>query len=415
MRCILTPDNMLSPDGVLGGNPLFYWIYGLAAHIVPCWLAYVIAGVVIMLILINAVLLGAAIVSWGERRLLGRFQNRVGPNRWGPFGALQPIADLTKLITKEDIIPYGADRLAFTAVPVIMVASLLLATAVIPFAKDVALVDLNVGVLFVLAVSSLTSIAIFTAGWASNNRYALFGAGRAVAVLISYEVPVVLSLLGVVLVAGSMSLGDIVAAQAVPFFLVQPLAFFVFLAGMSAELNRTPFDVAEAESEIIAGYHTEYSGIKFALIQAAEFGGALFVSGLIATLFLAGWAGPVADWLGWLWFMIKTFIGIFLFVWIRSTFPRLRLDQIMTVCWKFLMPLSFINLAAVVLEVYFLRDANGVLSTSDLWIMTAINLVVAVAAIAFFGRIIRQKVRNSSRTMVAASPVVRGVSTIEVG
>ena len=415
MRCIVTPENMLSPDGVLGGNPLFYWIYGLAAHIVPCWLAYVIAGLVIMLILINAVLLGAAIVSWGERRLLGRFQNRVGPNRWGPFGALQPIADLAKLITKEDIIPYGADRWAFTAVPVIMVSSLLLATAVIPFAKDVALVDLNVGVLFVLAVSSITSIAIFTAGWASNNRYALFGAGRAVAVLISYEVPVVLSLLGVVVVAGSMSLGDIVVAQAVPFFLVQPLAFFVFLAGMSAELNRTPFDVAEAESEIIAGYHTEYSGIKFALIQAAEFGGALFVSGLIATLFLAGWAGPVADWLGWLWFLIKTFIGIFLFVWIRSTFPRLRLDQIMAVCWKFLMPLSFINLAAVVLEVYFLRDASGTLSTADLWIMAAINVVVAAVSITFFGRIIRQKVRPSSWNVPAASPLMRGASTIEVG
>ena len=415
MRCVVTPDKMLDPEGVFGGNPLFYWIYGLAAHVVPCWLAYTIAGLVIMLILINAVLLGAAIVSWGERRLLGRFQNRVGPNRWGPFGALQPIADLAKLITKEDIIPYGADRLAFTAVPVIMVASLLVATAVIPFAKDVALVDLNVGVLFILAVSSLTSIAIFTAGWASNNRYALFGAGRAVAVLISYEVPVVLSLLGVVIVAGSMSLGDIVVAQAVPFFLVQPLAFFVFLAGMSAELNRTPFDVAEAESEIIAGYHTEYSGIKFALIQAAEFGGALFVSGLIATLFLAGWAGPVADWLGWLWFLIKTFIGIFLFVWIRSTFPRLRLDQIMTVCWKFLMPLSFINLAAVTLEVYFLRDASGTLSTVDLWIMTAINIPVAVVSIAFFGWIIRQKVRDSSRTTAAASPMVRGVSTIEVG
>lgn len=414
-RCILNPDGMLSPDGVLANNPLFYWIYGLAAHVLPCWLSYVVAGLVIMLILINAVLLGAAVVSWGERRLLGRFQNRVGPNRWGPFGALQPIADLAKLITKEDIIPYGADRLAFTAVPVIMVASLLLATAVLPFAKDVALVDLNVGVLFVLAVSSLTSIAIFTAGWASNNRYALFGAGRAVAVLISYEVPVVLSLLGVVVVAGSMSLGDIVVAQTVPFFLVQPLAFFVFLAGMSAELNRTPFDVAEAESEIIAGYHTEYSGTKFALIQAAEFGGALFVSGLIATLFLAGWAGPVADWLGWLWFLIKTFIGIFLFVWVRSTFPRLRLDQIMAVCWKFLMPLSIINLAAVVLEVFFLRDANGVLSTSDLWIMAGINIVLAAVSIAFFGRIIRQKVRTSSRTTPAAAPVVGGVSTIEVG
>ena len=407
-------DCILNPDSVLGGNPLFAFIYHAAAHILPCWAAYAAAGLAIMLILINAVLLGAGIISWGERRLLGRFQNRVGPNRWGPFGALQPLADLAKLITKEDIIPYGADRLAFTSVPIIMVASLLLATAVIPFAKDVALVDLNVGVLFVLAASSLTSIAIFTAGWASNNRYALFGAGRAVAVLISYEVPVVLSLLGVVLVAGSMSLGDIVAAQTVPFFLVQPLAFFVFLAGMSAELNRTPFDVAEAESEIIAGYHTEYSGAKFALIQAAEFGGALVVSGLIATLFLAGWAGPAADWLGWLWFLIKTFIGIFLFVWIRSTYPRLRLDQIMAVCWKFLMPLSIINLAAVVLEVYFLRDAHGVLTAADLWIMAAINTALAAVSIAGFGRLIRQQVHLSPRP-AAGAPAGRGIPTIATG
>ena len=405
---------ILNPDGVLGGNPLFAFIYHAAAHVLPCWAAYAAAGLAIMLILINAVLLGAGIISWGERRLLGRFQNRVGPNRWGPFGALQPLADLAKLITKEDIIPYGADRLAFTSVPIIMVASLLLATAVIPFAKDVALVDLNVGVLFVLAASSLTSIAIFTAGWASNNRYALFGAGRAVAVLISYEVPVVLSLLGVVLVAGSMSLGDIVAAQTVPFFLVQPLAFFVFLAGMSAELNRTPFDVAEAESEIIAGYHTEYSGAKFALIQAAEFGGALVVSGLIATLFLAGWAGPAADWLGWLWFLIKTFIGIFLFVWIRSTYPRLRLDQIMAVCWKFLMPLSIINLAAVVLEVYFLRDAHGVLTAADLRIMAAINTALAAVSIAGFGRLIRQQVHLSPRP-AAGAPAGRGIPTIATG
>ncbi|MDE2787942.1 MAG: NADH-quinone oxidoreductase subunit NuoH [Chloroflexota bacterium] len=403
---------LLNPDGPLAGNPLFAFIYNAAAHVLPCWLSLVIAGLVIMLILINAVLLGAAIVSWGERRLLGRFQNRVGPNRWGPFGAFQPIADLAKLITKEDIIPYGADRLAFTAVPVIMVAAVLLGTAVLPFAKDVALVDLNVGVLFVLAVSSLTSIAIFTAGWASNNRYALFGAGRAVAVLLSYEVPVVLSLLGVVMVAGSMSLGDIVAAQAVPFFLVQPLAFFVFIAGMSAELNRTPFDVAEAESEIIAGYHTEYSGIKFALIQAAEFGGVLVVSGLIATLFLAGWAGPVADWLGWLWFLIKVFIGIFLFVWIRSTYPRLRLDQIMAVCWKFLMPLSIINLAAVTLEVFFLRDATGSLSTLDLWIMAGINIVLAGGSILFFGRFIREKVRSDAPAASSTSQVVPGVPTI---
>ena len=217
------------------------------------------------------------------------------------------------------------------------------------------------------------------------------------------------------MVAGSMSLGDIVAAQAVPFFLVQPLAFFVFIAGMSAELNRTPFDVAEAESEIIAGYHTEYSGIKFALIQAAEFGGVLVVSGLIATLFLAGWAGPVSDWLGWLWFLIKVFIGVFLFVWIRSTYPRLRLDQIMAVCWKFLMPLSIINLAAVTLEVFFLRDASGTLSTLDLWIMTGINIVLAGGSILFFGRFIREKVRTDARTGTAANPVMPGVRTIGMG
>ena len=254
-------------DTILRDNPLFRFIYDYASSLLPCWMSYVLAGVTIMLILINAVLLGAAVVSWMERRLLGRFQNRIGPNRWGPFGLLQPIADLFKLITKEDLIPAGADRIAFTLVPIIMVAALILMAAVIPFAKDTSLVDLNVGVLYLLAISSLTSIALFTAGWASDNRYALFGTARSVAVLISYEVPVVLSLLGVVMIVGSMSLSSIVEFQSVPFIVVQPLAFFVFLAGMSAELNRTPFDLAEAESEIIAGYHIEYSGIKLSLIH----------------------------------------------------------------------------------------------------------------------------------------------------
>ena len=173
--------------------------------------------------------------------------------------------------------------------------------------------------------------------------------------------------------------------------------------------------MAEAESEIIAGYHTEYSGIKFALIQAAEFGGVLVVSGLIATLFLAGWAGPVSDWLGWLWLLIKTFIGIVLFVWIRSTYPRLLLDQIMAVCWKFLMPLSMINLAAVVLEVFFLRDASGSLSTGDLWIMAAINIVLAGASIAFFGRFIRETVRSGAHPTAATNRTVPGVPTIGMG
>jgi len=386
-------------DSILRDNPLFRLIYDYASTLLPCWLSYVVAGVTIMLILINAVLLGAAIVSWMERRLLGRFQNRIGPNRWGPFGLLQPIADLFKLITKEDLIPAGADRIAFTLVPIIMVASLILMAAVIPFAKDTSLVDLNVGILYLLAISSLTSIALFTAGWASDNRYALFGTARSVAVLISYEVPVVLSLLGVVMIAGSMSLSSIVESQSIPFIVVQPLAFFVFLAGMSAELNRTPFDLAEAESEIIAGYHTEYSGIKFALIQAAEFGGVLVVSALITTLFLGGWSGPWEEYLGWVWFLVKTILVVAVFSWIRATFPRLRIDQIMAFSWKVMLPLSIINLVATTVEVYVFK--SGGITTLELWVMGIINLVIAAACLPLFGRLMKYKARQSNPAVVS--------------
>jgi NADH-quinone oxidoreductase subunit H len=234
-----------------------------------------------------------------------------------------------------------------------------------------------------------------------------------VAVLISYEVPVVIALLGVVIVAGSMSMADVVSAQTVPFFLVQPLAFFVFLAGTSAELNRTPFDVAEAESELVAGYHTEYSGVKFALIQAAEFGGVAAASAVIVTLFLSGWSGPASLYLGWLWFLLKVGVIAFGFIWIRATYPRLRIDQIMALAWKFLLPLSLINLLATSLEVFFFRDADGLLSTGDLWIMAAINLAVAAGSVALFGTMVREKVKPMS-WMPQPTPT-RGYTTGEVG
>ena len=194
--------------GLLGDNALFRLIFETADGIIPGWCGfpYLIAGLAIMTILANGVLLGSAAITWTERRLLGRFQNRLGPNRWGPFGILQPIADITKLLTKEDLIPAGADRIVFTLAPILMLMAAILMTAVIPFAANTALVNLNIGVLYFLAVGSLTTVAIFMAGWSSDNRYAMFGAARAVAMLISYEVPVVISLLGVVLVAGSMSL-----------------------------------------------------------------------------------------------------------------------------------------------------------------------------------------------------------------
>lgn len=398
----------LSSDNILFENALYRVVHDLVGTFLPCSVAYVVAGLVMMLILVNGVLLGAAVVTWLERRVLGRLQNRVGPNRWGPFGILQPIADLAKLLTKEDLVPAGADRLVFNLVPLVMMAPLLLMTAVIPFNRNTALADLNVGVLFILAVSSLSTLAVLMAGWSSNNRYALFGAARSVAVLISYEIPVVLSLLGVVIVSGSMSLGDIVGAQTVPFLLVQPLALFVFLAGMSAELNRTPFDVAEAESEIIAGYHTEYSGIKFALIFAAETGAMIVVSATICTLFLGGWHGPFPGYLGWLWFLLKTLLIIFVFIWIRATYPRLRVDQIMAFSWKFLLPLSLINLAATAIEVYFLRGPDGALSSGDLWLMAGINIVLAVVCIFVFGDIVRVRSHRGRRSAGTAQPAVPG-------
>ncbi len=387
MNCVLGPDN------ILYDTVLFREVYNFVGQVLPCWLSWFVAGFVIIFLLVNAVLLGAAAFSWMERRLIGKFQNRLGPNRWGPFGLFQPIADMVKLLFKEDLTPGTADKLVFLAVPVAMVAPVMLMLAVVPFAKDTALANLNVGVLYILAVTSVTSIAIFMAGWSSNNRFALFGAARGVAVLISYEVPVVVSLLGVVMLAGSMSLADVVSAQTLPFIIVQPMAFFVFVAGTAAELNRTPFDMAEAESELIAGYHTEYSGIKFAMIQAAEFGGVMAASGVIVTLFLGGWEGPAAHWLGWLWFLLKTMAVAVGFIWVRATFPRLRIDQLLALAWKFLLPVSLINLLATALEIYFLRDASGVLTRGDLGIMTGINLALMAGCVFLFGSLVREKVR----------------------
>ena len=404
MNCLLAPDN------ILHDTVLFRVVYDGVGRVLPCWLSYVVAGLVIMIILVNAILMGAGILSWVERRVIGRMHNRIGPNRWGPFGLLQPLADLVKLMTKEDLTPANADKFAFMMVPVLMLMPVILVMAVVPFAKDTALADLNIGVLFVLAISSISTIAIFIAGWSSNNRFAMFGAARGVAVLISYEIPMVVSLLGVVMVAGSMSLSDVVEAQNVPFLLVQPMALFVFLAAISAELNRTPFDVAEAESELIAGYHIEYSGIKFALIQAAEFGATLGAAALVVTFFMSGWDGPAAKYIGWLWFMIKIGIVVFLFIWVRATFPRLRIDQLMALAWKFLLPLSLINLAVTTVEVYFFRNDLGVLSTNDLWVMSGINIAVTIVTIGLFGVLIQEKVKPAKWPQAAPVPATVNVN-----
>ena len=329
-------------------------------------------------------------LTWLERKWIARMQNRFGPNRVGVYGLGQPLADGLKMLIKEDIVPIGADRLLHFLAPVLAVIPAILLFAVIPFGRTLVPVDLNVGLLYVLAVSSISSYAIFMGGWASRSKFSMLGAMRAVAQIISYEVPGVLSVVTIIMVTGTLSTVGIVEAQAGRWFIATPWGFVAaaifFLSGV-AEVNRTPFDMPEAESEIVAGFHTEYSGMKFALWYMAEFLEAFAVGAFTTTFFLGGWQGPqIPAWplllalalvtasaralfrsfrlvvaLGfiaaavafarepvpsWAWFFTKTYALVFVLVWLRGTFPRLRIDQLMGFAWKFLLPLALVNILA---------------------------------------------------------------------
>ena len=369
----------------------------------PGWLAYSLAGFVLAFSIVNLLLMVTAGYTWFERRALGRFQVRLGPNRWGPFGIFQPIADGIKLAAKEDLVPEEADRPVFNVAPVVLMAPAILVVALIPFEKESFLGNLNVGVLFIIGVTSVNTFGIFMGGWASRNKYAILGAMRGVAMLISYEVPMALAITGVLLVAGSMSLSGVAAAQGVPFLLVQPLGFLVFLAAASAEMSRTPFDQIEAESELGSGYHTEYSGMKFAVFQLAEFMAPIITALVITTLYLGGARGygPIP---GQLWFVVMVAIVVFVMLWFRATWPRLRIDQIMAFAWKGLLPLALVNLFLVAAEVYVLQDSEtGVLSTDSLWLMAAINWVVTVASVVIMANVLGQ--RRLQRPEPVASPL----------
>ncbi len=376
-----------------GGLLDFCSIYRVGTGLLPSgaeWLAFALAAAVLAFIVINALVGVTAGYTWFERRVLGRFQARLGPNRWGPFGLFQPLADVLKLMTKEDIVPDAADRPVFHVAPVVLLVPALAVVAFIPFGEDSFLGRLNVGALFIVGITGLHTFGIFMGGWASRNKYALLGAMRGVAMLISYEVPMALALAGVVLAAGSMALSGIVEAQAVPFALVQPLGFLVFMIAASAEMSRTPFDMIEAESELGSGYHTEYSGMKFAVFQLAEFM-APVVNSIIATVLFLGGAedfGPIP---GQLAFVAKVFALVFLFLWVRSTWPRLRVDQIMAFAWKGLFAMAMINMFVVAAEMWLLLGPDSALETGDLWIMAAANWVVAVASIVVVANLLGQK------------------------
>ena len=300
-----------------------------------------------------------AITTVLERKGLGRMQNRYGPNRVGPFGFLQPAADGLKSLTKEDIVPHSADELVHLLAPLLLVLAAFLGYAVIPIGRNMIVTDLNAGILFFFAIGSMVELAVFMAGWSSRSKYSLLGAMRAIAQMISYEVPLVLSSIAIIMVTGTLSTAKIAEAQATysgiwpHWFVLTPwgfCGFVLFMVAATAESNRSPFDLPEGESEIIAGYYIEYSGFKFALFFLGEYLGMFATSGLAITLFLGGWSAPCSllTWIpSYLWFFGKLLVIIAGFIWVRGTFPRLRMDQLMGLAWKFMLPMTLLNIIDV--------------------------------------------------------------------
>lgn len=323
----------------------------------PAWQPWVSALLSVAPVLVVFPLL-FALTTVVERKLLGRIQNRYGPNRVGPFGFLQFAADGIKALTKEDVVPWAADRVVHFLAPLALLVPVVLAYAVLPFGRGMVVLDLDAGVLFFFAVGAAAELAVFMAGWSSRNKYALLGAMRAIAQMISYEVPLILASVGVLMVAGTLNPSAIVEAQnhywgwLPQWFVFTPwglAAFLVFTVAAAAESNRSPFDIPEGESEIIAGYFIEYSGFKFALFFLAEYLGLFAICSLGITLFLGGWTAPLSflTWMpSWFWFFAKLTVWILVFIWVRGTLPRLRIDQLMNLAWKFLLPVALCALAA---------------------------------------------------------------------
>ena len=355
--------------------------WGLPAGLVSAILA--LLGVVVMC---SFLLVLDIFLVWVERKVVARFQDRVGPNRLGPFGLIQPVADILKLLIKEDITPAGADKIVFNIPPIIALATVLLLWAVIPLAPTVLGGDINVAVLFIVAVGAVGTLGIIMAGWASNNKYALLGAFRTVAQMISYEVPMLIALLIPVLLARSMGLQNIVGAQNVWFILVVPLVAIIFFISMIAELGRAPFDINEAESEIVAGFHIEYTGMKFGMFYAGELLHAITLSAVFSTLFLGGWRGPGAEQypvLGVFYLLAKAFILYYVIMWVKYSFPRLRIDQMLGFGWKFLIPLALGLLIVIAVLDRILVISFQVQPSTPAYVisMVAANVIIALVTV----------------------------------
>ena len=358
------------------------WILTLLGRFLPDW-AIVLASITISGVVILC--LGPLIMMYLtllERKLIGRIQNRYGPNRVGKWGLLQPIADGIKMFTKEDIVPAKADKIIHLLAPIVIVVPALMIFLVVPFGERMTAVNLNIGLLYFIAVSSVAILPIFMASWASRNKYSLLGGMRTAAQMISYEIPMTLAVVPAIMMSQSLATDTIVLAQTgdydLHWFIFTPwgiVGFIVFFLCATAECNRTPFDLPEAESELVAGFHTEYSGMKFALFYMAEYMNAFTLCGIAATLFLGGWQGPFLP--SWLWFFGKTFALICVMFWFRGTFPRFRVDHLMGFAWKFLLPLTLVNILLTALWEFTSNLAAWLVSILvlgvSLWTLVKLN------------------------------------------
>lgn len=377
------------------------------------WLADLIGDIIGVLVIVLMVINSAIFLIWLERKVAARLQDRVGPNRAGPYGLLQTLADVVKLLTKEDITPDGADRVSYNLAPALMVMQIVMVAAIIPVASGVVGANLSVGLLYFVAMSGIASIGALMAGWASNNKYALLGGFRVVAQLMSYEIPLAFSLLAAVIWSGTMATNTLAVKQGEMLFgflpgwnlFVMPFAALIFFIATLAEGERAPFDLLEAESEIVAGPNIEYSGMKFAWFYLQFFINSLLLSAIFATVFLGGWQGPFVDrfpLLGLFYFTIKAMLVLFGLMWVRATYPRLRIDQMMAFCWKVLVPatLVVVLIVAIGMKLPFGRDVNAL-------IISAGNIVAFLVTIGLLGRSLRRGVESRQATLQAAKTAAR--------
>jgi NADH-quinone oxidoreductase subunit H len=372
---------------------LMVWLGNWLLTFLPFWAMRLVIDFISVVALVGFAIVVVLFLTWMERKVLARIADRIGPNRQGPFGLIQPFADALKMLIKEDITPATADYWLFNVAPIIIMIPALLLFAVIPFGPGMYATDLNVGILYMIALGSITGLSMLMAGWGSDNKYAMLGAFRSVAQLVSYEVPMLLVIVSVVMITGSLSMVTIVANQSIPFALLMPVAFVVYFLCAAAEGGRSPFDLMEGESEIVAGYFIEYSGMKFAMFYLAEYINLFVISAICTTLFLGGWKGPILP--PYIWFLIKCFAVIFTLMWFRGTWPRFRIDQMLDLAWKVFVPLSLVNILLV-----------GVVTklTTNQWtwllILLPANIVIALVTLVLLGK--AQNTRLAEARQLAA-------------